>query len=339
MNLKTVIELARNKQFFLLVKLTGLLNPFYKLSYLASLIDNGFIDFLADRPRKLEELAEIHGIAKEHHESLKAWLQVGIRLNEIGLHEEGYILKGLSGKLARAGNDALLAIVQEVASLHHKLILETPEKLKQGERWTLNDQDGEIIARSSRIVEPFQREVIDAIFPDTRPVRLLEVGCGSGIYIRHAAMRNPRLTAVGVELQSPVAEMARRNMEAWSLQDRVKIESGDIEDKVFESPFDIVTLYNNIYYFPVAERTGLLKHLWGFLEPGGTLVVTTACQGGQPMLQLLNLWGASTQGCDRLPYANEMIEQMEAAGFVDVRAKNLFPGDAFYMFAGMRSYI
>jgi hypothetical protein len=37
-----------------------------------------------------------------------------------------------------------------VAGLHYKLIMDTPEKLRKGELWALEDQDGEIIALSSR---------------------------------------------------------------------------------------------------------------------------------------------------------------------------------------------
>jgi len=281
-----------------------------------------------------DELAQKFGVEKEHFGAFEAWLGAGIGLKEIGLEEDRYTLKGISAKLAQAGNDSFLAIIQEVASLHHTLILETPQKLKNGESWTLDDQDGEIIARSSRILEPFQREAIDATFPAKKPLTLLEVGCGSGIYLKYAAERNPQLSAVGVELQPSVAEMARRNIAGWGLQERVKIESGDIRGKTFGHPFDIVTLYNNIYYFPVADRVALLEHLRSYLKSGGFLVLMTGCQGGRSTMEILNLWGAATEGCDRLPYKEEMIEHMEIAGFVNVKVSRLVPGDSFYMFVG-----
>ncbi len=336
MRLKILIELLRSKQLFLLLRLSALVTPFYKLSYIASLVHNGFFAILAERPASLEELSRRLEIDASHAASLVAWLQVGVRLKEIALRDGKYALRGLSGALARSGNDALVAIVQEAASLHYTLISATPQKLRSGARWTLDDQDGEVVARSSRILEPLQREVITALFPATTPVRLLEVGCGSGVYIKHAATHNPQLTATGIELQPSVAEMARRNIAAWQLHDRVRIEHGDIRSRDFDQPFDIVTLYNNIYYFPVAERTALLQHLRNFLKPGGFLVLTTGCQGGQPMMELLNLWGVSTEGCDRLPYMDEMIEHMRAAGFRDARAMNPLPGDSFAVFVGYR---
>jgi 4-hydroxy-2,2'-bipyrrole-5-carbaldehyde O-methyltransferase len=337
MGFRAMAELLWNKQLFLVLKLSALFTPFYRLSYIAALINNGFLEILAEKPLPFDELAHRVGIEKENFGALKAWLQAGMRLKEIGLEDGGYTLRGISAKLARAGNDSYLAIVQEVTSLHHQLILETPQKLRNGERWRLDDQDGEVIARSSRILEPFQREAINATFPATKPLTLLEVGCGSGVYLKYAAEHNPQLSAIGVELQPSVAEMARRNIASWGLQEQVKIEGGDIRGKTFGHPFDIVTLYNNIYYFPVSERVALLEHLRSYLKPNGFLLLTTGCQGGQTTMEILNLWGATTQGCDRLPFKEEMTKQMESAGFVNVKASNLLPSDSFYMFVGYSS--
>jgi tRNA G46 methylase TrmB len=67
-------------------------------------------------------------------------------------------------------------------------------------------------------------------------VSLLEIGCGSGFCIKYAANRNPSLSAV-----------------------RVIIEVGDIRLKAPDECFSAVTLYNNIYYFPVESRVSLLQ--------------------------------------------------------------------------------
>ena len=42
-----------------------------------------------------------------------------------------------------------------------------------------------------------------------------------------------------------------------------------MERRAAEPAFDLATLHNNIYYFPVAERVSLLRHVRGFLRPGG----------------------------------------------------------------------
>jgi cyclopropane fatty-acyl-phospholipid synthase-like methyltransferase len=228
-------------------------------------------------------------------------------------------------------------MVEEVVELHHKLITATIPKLRAGELWSLSDQDGELIARSSRVLEAFQAEVIKSTFPAGGALRLLEIGCGSGVYMRYAAERNPSLTALGVELQLAVAEMARTNLRGWGLGSRVKVETGDIREKAPDERFDIATLYNNIYYFPVEERVALLNHIRSFLRPGGFLLLTTCCQGGSLPAEALNLWGAATCGAGRLPAEDELVSQLHEAGYSTVNTKNLLPGDRFVAFQAFRN--
>src|ERR1019366_6824881 len=109
-------------------------------------------------------------------EALEAWLQMGVRLKLLSLGPQGYALRGLAKTLARPENDAALAMVEEVAGLHHKLISGTLPKLRSGNLWSLDDQDGELIARSSRVLEAFQEEVIEETFPRHGALRLLEIG-------------------------------------------------------------------------------------------------------------------------------------------------------------------
>jgi len=336
MSFKPFFRLWRDGQLSALVGATGELKSFYKLTYLAAAGEAGVLNRLASSPATLDSLAEFFAVNGRGREALEAYLQMGVRLRLLSLGPRGYALRGLAKKLSRPENDPVLAMVEEVVELHHKLITGTIPKLRAGELWSLADQNGELIARSSRILEAFQAEIIRSTFPASGALRLLEIGCGSGIYLRHAALRNPALTALGLELQPAVAEMAKANLRGWGLEKRVKIETGDIREKVPEEPFDVATLYNNIYYFSVEERVKLLGHIGSFLRPGGFLLLTTLCQGGSLGAQALNLWGAATRGAGRLPAEEEMIRQLREAGYSDVRTKNLLPGDRFIAFQAFR---
>jgi SAM-dependent methyltransferase len=196
--------------------------------------------------------------------------------------------------------------------------------------------DGRLIARSSRILEPLIFEMVDSVIPDVGEFRMLEVGCGSGIYIRRACLRNPDLKAVGLEIQPDVADFARQNLESWGIGQRVRVDTGDIRNYECIEPFDLVTLHNNIYYFPLSERLDLLRRLAGFLKPGGKLLLTTGCQGSQATL-VLNLWGVMTEGSGPLPVAGELFQLIEQAGFVSTQQYSLMPGQSFYAFVGTRS--
>ena len=336
MPLKPFLRLWRDGQLSALLGVTGELKSFYKLTYLAAAGEAGLLKRLASGPATFDSLAEFYSVSGRGREALEAWLQMGVRLRLLSLGSRGYQLRGLAKKLARPENDAVLAVVEEVVELHHKFITGTIPKLRAGDLFSLADQNGELIARSSRILEAFQSEIIKSTFPAQGALRLLEIGCGSGIYLRYAAERNPSLTALGLELQPAVAEMARTNLRSWGLEKRVKVEATDIRMKSPDEPFDIATLYNNIYYFPVEERVALLRHIASFLKPGGFLLLTTCCQGGSLGAEALNLWGAATSGAGRLPAEDELVTQLREAGYSAVKTKNLLPNDRFIAFQAIR---
>jgi 4-hydroxy-2,2'-bipyrrole-5-carbaldehyde O-methyltransferase len=334
--LKPLLRMMRDGRLTALRGVSADLPSFYKLTWLAAAGEAGLLHLLSTGPAPLDTLAAFCAANGQGREALEAWLRMGVRLRLLTLGPRGYSLRGLAQVLAAQHNDPALALVEEIAGLHHKLLLDTLPKLRTGNLWTLADQDGTLIARSSRILEPFQEELIRRTFPARGSLRLLEIGCGSAIYLRIAAERNPALTALGVELQPAVAEAARANVRTWGLDARVSIEDGDIRAKIPADPCDIATLYNNIYYFPVGERVALLRHIAAFLRPGGFLLLTTLCQGGSLGAEALNLWGASTRGAGRLPSEDELVTQLRQAGYPTVTTTNLLPGDRFLAFQAFR---
>ncbi len=337
MSFKPFLRLVRDGRLTPLLGVGADLKSFYRLTYLAAAGEAGLLGRLATGPATLDSLAEFYAASGQGREALEAWLQMGIRLRLLRVGPHGYTLRGRARAFARPENDPALAMVEEVAGLHHKLISATLSRIRNGQLWSLADQDGELIARSSRVLEAFQAEVILRTFPKSGALRLLEIGCGSGVYLRYAAMSNPSLTALGMELQPAVAEMARTNLRSWGLESRVKIEDGDFRAKATGETFDIATLYNNIYYFPVNERVALFERVARFLRPGGFLLLITCCQGGSLAVEALNLWGAATSGAGRLPAIDELVSQLRQAGYARVTTRNLLPGDRFMSFQAFRS--
>lgn len=333
MKARTAVEVLRKGQLLLLLRAMRLMNPYYRLVWLIAAFRAGLLKRLAARPATFSELTrDMVGDPKDQ-DWLRKWLELGVRVGELRCTDDRYSLGGfLARHLALPKNDAIVAILEEVGTLHHRLILETPERLARGDRFTLADQDGILIARSSPLVRPFVHEAIDEVVPRRGPMRVLEVGAGSGTYIRYAAERNPDLTALGLELQAEVAEFANRNLLQWGLANRAHVDNLDVRKKTAEGTFDLVTFHNNIYYFPVAERVGLLRHARALLKPGGKLLLTTTCSGGGPAAIGLDIWSAGTERCGRLPAPEELVDQMREARFVAARSRDLVPGDSFHAF-------
>ena len=327
-----ILTLLKEGKLRTAIRANALYKPFYTLSYLAALKNCGVLDQLSCGPTPINELTLSSPGNAKAMEALEGWLQMGCRLKILALTNKGYVLTGLAKKLSLPENDATLALLQEVGSLHYRLISETPEKIRQGELWTLENQDGALTARSSRALEPFVLEAIKQCLPASQPCRLLEIGCGSGVYIRHAAARNPHLVALGLELQEDVAQIARANLNQWGIKNQIDIIAGDIRTIPLESNFDVATLHNNIYYFAVEERIRVLERIRGLLKEGGELLITTCCQGGNLGIEALNLWGASNVHGGRLPEKAEMIHQLRRAGYEEVESFRLIPGDSFYAF-------
>jgi SAM-dependent methyltransferase len=335
MRAKTLTELWHRGQLRLLLRATRLATPYYRVAWLAAASRAGLLKRLADGALPLDRLADDFAPGADDSDGLRSWLDLGVRLRELTHRDGAYALRGfLARKLADPDNDAIAAILEEVATLHHRLLLETPERLRSGRRFTMDDQDGVLIARSSRVIEPFVQEAIDDVLAPRGVVRLLEVGAGTGTHIRYAAGRNPQLTALGLELQPQVADLANQNLRDWGLAARASVDKGDVRDRTPQASFDLVTLHNNIYYFAVDERPALLRHLRGFLAPGGRLLLTSGCAGGSPAMQALDIWSANTEGCGRLPEVPELEAQLREASFGDVRSRRLMPGESYVAFQG-----
>lgn len=335
MRLEPLWKIARSGRLRTLRALQSVATEYTRACFLVAASRAGVITALANEPLSLQALSER---LRAESATLSAWLDVGIALGELAHGSGGFRLHGvLARALANPENDDVLAMLEELTGLHQRLVLEAPDLAVRRGRWTLADQSGSIVARSSRLAEPLIQTALLQLLPTAGRFRVLEIGCGSGTYLSFMAGRNPELEATGLELQPEVAELAKKNLAAWGISERVKIVVGDVRSHVADAPYDLVTLHQNIYYFGVEERVALLTRLREMLVPGGKILITSATVGGSASLAVLNLWGAVTEGCGPLPVPEEMILQLEQAGFGDCRTGNLAaPFDRFHSFVATR---
>jgi len=302
-----------------------------RVAFLSSAGSSGLLARLRAGPATRDEIAAALGVADDPDDGLASWLSIGIQVGDLTLRDGRYALRSrLAKRLADPRHTAALGIVEQVSGLYARVIREAPARLRTGARLRLADVDGALVARASRVIEPLLCEAIDDVVPPSGPFRLLEVGCGSGVYVRQAAARNPALRAVALDLDPAVVAEASARFAAWGLADRVSVECGDVLARPADSSFDLVTLHNLVYYFPVAEREPLFARLLQFAKPGAALLVTTTCRGGALVSDVLSLWGALTEGCGRLPDADELLRQITSAGWRDASARRLVPGDSIY---------
>lgn len=106
---------------------------------------------------------------------------------------------------------------------------------------------------------------------DLRPGwRLLDVGCGWGSMVRHAA-RHHGVHAVGITISTEQAAWARDRVAAEGLADRVEIRVQDYRD-VTDGPYDAVSSIGMFEHVGLARLGEYFAQLHRLVRPGGRVL-------------------------------------------------------------------
>jgi cyclopropane-fatty-acyl-phospholipid synthase len=101
-------------------------------------------------------------------------------------------------------------------------------------------------------------------------MRLLDVGCGWGSLLLHAAERHG-IEGVGVTISARQAELARERVAEAGLSDRVDIRPADYRD-VSDGPFDAVSSIGMFEHVGLSRLGLYFTRLHGLLRPQGRLL-------------------------------------------------------------------
>jgi cyclopropane-fatty-acyl-phospholipid synthase len=101
-------------------------------------------------------------------------------------------------------------------------------------------------------------------------MRLLDVGCGWGSLVIHAA-RECGVRAVGVTVSEQQAAFARAAVASQGLGDRVEIRLQDYRH-VPDGPSDAIASVGMVEHVGLSQLGGYAEHLHALLAPGGRLL-------------------------------------------------------------------
>lgn len=312
-------------------------HAFFRIHFLWAMSATGLLVRLRSWASR-EELAKDFGVGDPG--LLEALLDVGVALRELTCDGSRYRIKGKrSEALARQGGDALVAALDEYVTYHSAVYRDLPGRLSDGRPGEYLRDKGPLVARSSRMLEPFMVDFVRRTVAGKGTMRLLEVGCGSGIYLRHASGANPSLTGIGIDIEGDVVRETSARLVAWGIDDRFKILLADARSASPElrGPFDLITLYNNIYYFRIGERTSLLTGLRERLCPGGALAIISLFDGGSAAAAHFDFVLRSTAGCAAMGTLEELVRQLRESGFGEITSVKLMPGQPFHGVIARRS--
>jgi len=306
------------------------LHGYFRLQFLYAAFESGLLREMA-RPRTLGELAAAVGVTRP--DILESLLDLGVALKELSRRGAAYQLRGRRSRaLASTDGDALAAMAQEMLTYHSDVYLQLRDRMRGVPPGDYLGEQAAIIARSSRILEPYIAHFVGSIVRERGPLRLLEVGCGTGVHIRHAVEANAEIRGVGVDVQPEVVAMAGANLAAWGLTGRFSVVHGDIRRPPPEvvGGFDLITMHQNIYYFEEEERTPLFQRIREWLRPGGRFVLTSFMRANTLSSLDMDIALRCTAGCTGLPNVEALAAQLRQAGFTLVESSGLMPLEPLY---------
>src|SRR6266508_1255172 len=248
-------------------------------------------------------------------------------------------LRGRRGKaLAVPGADTMRAMAQEAVHYDAAVYAGLAAHLRGAPPDDYLAAAGAVIARASRLVEPVLAPLLRSVVAERRPRRVLDVGCGTGVYLVHAATAGgPKLTGLGVDLDAGVVDLARRRLADARLAGRFDVRHADVRTAELEAAsFDLVLLFQNIYYFAEDQRPDLLRRLRGLLAPGGALLLASLFAGRSLAAAHYDLLFRATAGCGPLPRRQQLDHQLHNAGFTTTRWVQLIPLESFHAVVAQR---
>ena len=164
--------------------------------------------------------------------------------------------------------------------------------------------------------------------------RMLDVGCGWGGLIIHAAERFG-VSAVGITLSYEQAALARERIREKGLESRCTIEVRDYRHLTADQEFDKIASVGMVEHVGRAKLPVYFERLFKYLRPGGLLLnhgIVHAAGHQKPKLRdrvFERLWGDNAfintyvfpDG--ELPELAEVVSTAEAAGFETRDAESL----------------
>ena len=104
-----------------------------------------------------------------------------------------------------------------------------------------------------------------------RPVRVLDLAAGHGIFGILLAQKHPNIEVTALDW-APVLEVARENAQKFGVSDRHRLLPGSAFEVEFGAGWDLILLTNFLHHFDVATNEALLRRIHASLADGGRAV-------------------------------------------------------------------
>ena len=145
--------------------------------------------------------------------------------------------------------------------------------------------------------------------------RILDIGTGTGWLAIALAEAFPEAQVTGIDVFVPALELARANVSAADLDERVELRQQDA--LALEESAEFSAVWLPLPFLPAAIVPGVLAAVRGSLRPGGWLVAGTFAPGGQGRLAELLMDLRTVRSGGRPWVADDLLPMLTAAGYAD----------------------
>jgi SAM-dependent methyltransferase len=310
----------------------------YAFSALISALELGILDELS----AAESAAEIGRRTGAPEELVVALLDVALSLGLVRRTAAGFACT--TGAAALVGGKAKEILQGDLRSTH----LQSADLIDCAGRrrdiplrgWQYSDHDllkaqgvrsTEAVGAFSRMVFP-QLEGLEARLTATGGT-ILDVGTGVARKAIEICRQFPNVHVVGIDPLPHALALARRNVAASSLEDRIELRSQRLEDLVDHQRFDLIWIPVMFLNLDVAAR-GLARAIEA-LRPGGWAVLESIATEGEGLQEAVLRLVALLYGSPGL-FPERAAALLRTAGYEDIVVLPAVPGVAPRVTVGRR---
>ena len=136
------------------------------------------------------------------------------------------------------------------------------------------------------------KEIAKALFPTSEPAagaRLLELGCGPGVYACKFARRFPQIEATGIDLSQRLLERARSRADTMHLSNCF-FHEGDAQALPVLMQDSVDAVIVSRLFLIVPDKLAVLAEIFRVLKPGGRCFITEPTSEFRTRVPLSVMW-------------------------------------------------
>ncbi|RBI84564.1 SAM-dependent methyltransferase [Rhodosalinus halophilus] len=268
--------------------LMDLVAGFVQSQALAALVELRLIETLMEGAQGAAPLARAHDIPEQR---MQALLQAGAAMGLLKRRRDGRYAVTTRGA-ALTGVPGLLPMIRHHGAFYRDM--GDPLALLRGEAETELAQVWPYVFGGDAGVDPATAHAYSDLMTQSQALvaedtlrlvslkgvrRLMDVGGGTGAFLRAAAAKAPDLQLMLVDLPQVVDE-ARQQMATAGLEARTSFHPGSFRDGPLPEGADAISLIRVLYDHEDATVRDLLAKCFAALPPGGRLIVSEPMSGG-----------------------------------------------------------